>query len=66
MQKDSEVSKTRRKVFPRERPPLVIEKVTRMVPVGEGPSRSSTSQKTTHFMPLSLPRVKWLERPEIA
>lgn len=66
MQKDSEVSQTRQKVFPRERPPLVIEKVTKLVPVGDGGSRSSSSQKTTHLMPLSLPRVKWLERPEIA
>lgn len=66
MQKDSEVSKTRNKVFPRERPPLVIEKVTKLVPVNDGPSRSSTSTKTIHVMELSLPRVKWLERPEIA
>jgi len=66
MQKDSEVSQIRRKVFPRERPPLVIEKITKTVSVVEGPSYSSASQKTARQTELSLPRVKWLERPEIA
>lgn len=66
MQKDSEVSQTRRKVFPRERPPLVIEKITKTITVAEAASYSSASQKTARQTELSLPRVKWLERPDVA
>lgn len=66
MQKDSEVSQTRGKVFPRQRPPLVIEKVTKTITDREIPSHSSSAFKNARIIPLSLPRVKWLERPDIA
>lgn len=65
MQKDSEVSKTRGKVFPRERPPLVIETVSKEVPVA-GASNSTSGSETVRHMLITLPRVKWLERPDVA
>lgn len=60
--KDSEVSRKRNKVFPRERPPLIIEKTSRVVPAADMNSQNSTMGQRLTLM--SLPRVKWLEREE--
>lgn len=64
--KDSEVTKTRQKVLPRERPPLVIEKVTKDVPrIDPFRSYSKSDGAGVYVNRVSLPRVKWLERPDV-
>lgn len=62
--KDSEISIKKGKIFPKPQP-LVIEKVSRVL-VKQCESRSG--QIHGHGMRqvlLSLPRVRWLERPDV-
>lgn len=65
---DSTISKTRNKVFPRPRPELVIEKVTKyrsaFDPYRHG-DQSSGLGSNARQVPMSLPRIKWLERPDV-
>lgn len=60
--KDSEVSKAKKKSFPHSsQPPLIIEVIVREVPA----ISQSRSGELIRTIPVSLPRVKFLERPEI-
>jgi hypothetical protein len=63
--KDSEISNKKGKVFPKPQP-LVIEKVSTIL-VKQCESRSG--QIHGHGMRqviMSLPRVRWLERPDVS
>lgn len=63
--KDSEVSNKKGKVFPKPQP-LIIEKVSTIL-VKQCESRSG--QIHGHGMRqvvMSLPRVRWLERPDVS
>jgi hypothetical protein len=66
---DSEVTQTRGKLFPRPRPELVIEKVTQMKasydPYRNGCTKLNGQSAGARMVPVSLPRVKWLERPDV-
>ena len=59
---DKQVSQTLKKVFPRERPPLVIEKISKTQRYVGGWSHTDNGQRD---IIMSLPRVKWLERPDV-
>jgi len=65
--KDSEVSTNLKKSFPRERPAFVIEKTSRIIK-RQCESRTgcaNPSENGVRKILLSLPRVKWLERPDV-
>jgi hypothetical protein len=67
--KDSEVTKARGKelkTLPHELDEIVIEKVTRFYRVGSSSSvLLDNDDAHARKIPLSLPRVKWLERPDV-
>ena len=63
--KDSEVSANKKKIFPKPEP-LVIEKTSRIL---TKQCESRSGQIHGHGMRqvlMSLPRVKWLERPDVS
>lgn len=67
---DADVSKNLNKTFPRKRQPLEIEAVTRVVPARD-PWRTAQNFRGDNeghglrMIPMSLPRVRWLDREEI-
>lgn len=58
--KDKQISEKRGKKFPPNPRPLAIETVTKVVSTSH-PSRSNEFNQIT----VSLPRVRFLERPEL-